>query len=131
MFGKFLLRIFVGIIVATLVSAGKVLQLIAVAVVCTAGVGLIVVLPAAYLIGLVCTIWFIPFGEGSWEYDKRTDVKDSSLGRSTLLSNYIESAAAKGQDQGTIKADLIQIGWPEETVNAALKIKPATKDYNY
>ena len=69
MFGKFCVRVFVGLIAATVVSLGKVLPVIFLTVVCTAGAGLLVVLPAAYLIGLLVTIWFVPFGAGEWSYD--------------------------------------------------------------
>lgn len=137
MFGKFCFRVFVGVLAAALFSGGKAMPVIAMAVICTAGVGLIVVLPAAYLIGLVCTIWFIPYGEGAWSYSEKTKAEGDApnatrnLPSRAALSEYIASAEAKGQDWETIKADLIRSGWQVETVTNARDIAHGRKIYEY
>jgi predicted lipid-binding transport protein (Tim44 family) len=129
MFGKFCLRVLVGTLVICLFGGAGML---AMAVICTAGVGLIVVIPAAYLIGLVCTIWFIPFGSKREEQEgqnrkppeqhhaqpARVGWKCSPQGRSALL-DYIAAAEAKGQEWQTIRADLMGAGWAAEIVDNA------------
>ena len=129
MFGKFCLRVLVGTLVICLFGGAGVL---AMAVICTAGVGLIVVIPATYLIGLLCTIWFIPFGDRRevTEEQKRQSPerrqaqpvrvgwKCSPAGRSAL-QDYITGVAAKGQEWQATRADLIGLGWDAETVDNA------------
>ena len=132
MFGKFCLRVFVGLVVFVLIGRGDALGMLFMAVVCTAGVGLIVVIPAAYLIGLLCTIWFIPFGnrdkepkEGSPQSPERHPTepakvgwKYSKQGRSAL-HDYIGGASSKGQEWQAVRSDLIGLGWDAEIVDKA------------
>jgi hypothetical protein len=126
MFGKFCLRVLVGTLVICLFGGAGML---AMAVICTAGVGLIVVVPAAYLIGLVCTIWFIPFGSKREEQEgqnrkppeqhhaqpAKVGWNCSPQGRSAL-QDYIVAAEAKGQEFETIRDELIRLGWDEQTI---------------
>jgi hypothetical protein len=126
MIGKFLFRVTAGLGVAMLFSGGKVLELILVAVVCTAGAGLLVVVPAAYLIGLVCTIWFIPFGSGEWSYKQRRAEKDLALGepfsraRSTAaIVRYLRSSELKGERPEEADANLLHAGWSAEEIRIA------------
>jgi hypothetical protein len=129
MFGKFCLRVLVGTLVICLFGGAGML---AMAVICTAGVGLIVVIPATYLIGLACTIWFIPYGSKSAESEEQRQQfverrhaepskvgwKCSMQGRSAL-QDYIAAAEAKGQEWETIRAELIRLGWDEQTIASA------------
>ena len=64
-FGKFCIRVGVGLVVAGLFGGTDALTVIFALVVCTLGLGLIVVLPGLYLIGLLCTIWFLPIGRST------------------------------------------------------------------
>lgn len=129
MFGKFCLRVLVGTLVVCLFGGAGVL---AAAVICTAGVGLIVVIPGTYLVGLLCTIWFIPFGdrrEDSKEQDRRSPQPNHeqpakveakhSLQRLSALQAYVAAAEATGRDWDTIRQELISAGWDEQTIASA------------
>lgn len=131
MFGKFCLRVLVGTLVICLFGGAGVL---AMAVVCTYGIGLIVVVPAAYLIGLFCTIWFIPFGNRSkdskgqnLQSPDRLNVQPTNAGLKhsphgcSALHDYIAGAESKGQDWQDIRTDLIEMGWAAEMVDTARK----------
>ena len=140
MFGKFCLRVFVGTLVICLFGGAGVL---AMAVICTAGVGLIVVIPAAYLIGLLCTIWFIPFGSNGEEEEgqsrkspERRNAQPSKVGWKcspqgrSALQDYIAGAEAKGQEWQSIRADLIGLGWAAETVDHAGRVLGLIKEHD-
>ena len=130
MFGKFCLRVFVGIVVFLLFGGKDAVGMLAMAVICTAGVGLIVVIPAAYLIGLICTIWFVPFG--SKKKNAKVGPPNSaairhgqpaqlvwkiSSAERVALKEFIEAARGKGESSDMIRRDLLRMGWDEESVN--------------
>ena len=140
MFGNFVLRTFVGVIVylvvGTMVAGSAAGQLLAVTVICTAGVGLVVVIPACYLIGLLCTVWFIPFeedhqfqptkraisgnvppsGAGS---EKRTIVSERSQ---TALEDYMVAELSRGMVWYTVHNQCVSAGWPEDAIKAAYEM---------
>lgn len=127
MFGKFCLRVAVGIGLFLLFGGSDAAGMLAMAVVCTAGVGLIVVIPAAYLIGLICTIWFIPFGSGQektpgFKTSKPINAPSTVSGKlhsirelNSLLA-FVLAADAKGRDWISIRDELLGAGWDAETV---------------
>lgn len=127
MFGKFCLRVTVGIGVYLLFGGKDAIGVLVMSVVCTAGLGLIVVLPAAYLIGLVCTIWFIPFGNRAGRAEEKLNQgrnyeptmesgKSRSLAELNSLRSFIEAADAKGRDWNSIRNELIDAGWDSKTI---------------
>lgn len=129
MFGKFCLRVLVGTLVICLFGGAG---LLAMAVICTAGVGLIVVIPATYLIGLLCTIWFIPYGnkgaeskEQRQQFVERRHAEPAKVGWKcsmqghSALQDYIAAAEAKGQEWETIRDELIGLGWDKKTITSA------------
>jgi hypothetical protein len=115
-FGKFVLRTIVGLIVAIVLSGGQALGLIMVAVVCTAGLGLIVVVPAAYLIGLVCTIWFIPFGNKDHPTKKNIPriPRDEVPYNRAALATFVSNSLKKGRDWESVRTTCLNSGWPED-----------------
>jgi hypothetical protein len=127
MFGKFCLRVTVGIGVFLLFGGENAGELLAMAVICTLGLGLIVIIPAAYLIGLVCTIWFVPFGNRSknavekqprdrtWAGSPETG-KSHTLAELESLRVFVDAADAKGRDWQSIRNELLAAGWDSVTV---------------
>jgi hypothetical protein len=123
MFGKFCLRVAVGIAVFLVFGGKDALGVLVMTVVCTAGVGLLIVIPAAYLLGLVLTIWFIPFGrrkdkEGPEENSGKTgQARPSHV--NTALRDYIRAAGDRDQDWESIRRELLKSGWDEQAVDLA------------
>ena len=127
MFGKFCLRVAVGIGLFLLFGGNDAFGVLVMSVVCTAGVGLIVVVPAAYLLGLVCTIWFIPFGmRGEEPAEDRSAERPGantpeprrshSLAESSSLREYAVAADAQGRDWNSIRDELLRAGWDPDAV---------------
>jgi len=128
MFGKFVLRTFVGLVVyliiGSLVAGQSALTALFMLVVCTAGAGLIVAIPAAYLIGLVCTIGFIPL-----EDDTQSGVSNSralpnpdttSLSRAAL-ERFVDDCLEHGRKRDSIRAECLRAGWSEDLINDAFE----------
>ena len=131
MFGKFCFRVFVGLVAAIVISGGAIIPTIVMTVVCTMGIGLIVVLPAAYLIGLVITIAFVPFGTGGWRYRKHpvAAAEKPLEPRITGLAVYIAKMLRADIPWKTCRKELIQCGWTDSEVDAAYAIaRPQTSD---
>jgi len=139
MFGKFVLRTIVGVIVylffGTIFTGSAAGQLLAVAVICTGGVGLIIVIPACYAIGALCTFWCIPFEEGRARQTTRyAPVKtqsnatalDASKSVATshsqaALEDYIASELSRGMVWDTIHKRCLRAGWPEAPLKSAFE----------
>ena len=118
-----------------MVAGQAAFQALAMLVICTLGAGLIVAIPAAYLIGLVCTIWFVPFGK-----EKNTGLgfvtSPPPLPRTDApvplaLSDFIALAVKKGRGWNSIREQCRDAGWSEEVVNAAFEAIQARKRYDY
>jgi len=119
----------VGLVVFVVLGGKDGLQFLVLAVVCTAGAGLVVVIPGAYLIGLLCTIWFIPYGnraiaqggepllDGRENRSRGGNGKPSS--RISALGDYIGAAEARGEKWEGIREELIRLGWDEKTIALA------------
>ena len=137
MFGKFVLRTIVGVIVylvvGTIFTGNAAGQLLAVTVICTAGIGLIIVIPVCYAIGAICTFWFIPFEEGRAQQTRRASPgktlpkaaasetrKAVVTSRSqSALEEYMASELSRGMAWHTIHQQCLRAGWPEDAIKAA------------
>jgi hypothetical protein len=143
MFGKFCFRTFVGIVLGLamggLVGGRDFMQGLALAIICTAGISLIVILPACYLIGLAATIAFIPWGSTPWSYAEkeaeerrlarraplqgRTPVDISSLPRAErALATYAARASQLGETPATIERRLLDAGWSPQLVRQTITL---------
>jgi hypothetical protein len=119
-FRNFLIRVFSGLAVATVVAAlfGRAQDLynfLILSVICTGGLGLIAIIPGAYLIGLLVTIWWIPLSS-----TPRTPSRQPSRPPSEVLLNYARAAAANGQSASSLAAELREAGWKEHRIRQAL-----------
>ncbi len=124
MFGKFLLRVFAGLLAATVVTGGKALIVAGLTIYCTAGLGLLIVLPVAYLIGLVCTIWFIPFGKDTGKTTEGIHVLPNaraSLSARAALEGFVHSRLKRGASREMVYELCLRAGWSEEVINAAFE----------
>lgn len=145
-FLKFCFRVLVGVFVAGAMTGGSAWGFIAVAVICTGGLGLIVVLPAAYAVGLLCTIWFVPMGSGSRsravarkeaaQEEKATAALQEAAQAETAqrsaattdswhtrrlasLARYIAASAARGEPWEVTKVNLELNGWTKGMIEHA------------
>lgn len=133
-FLKFCFRVLVGLGVFVLFGGKGAFEFLVLAVVCTAGLGLIAVIPGAYLLGLLCTIWFIPFGNRRKEPEKNEDSSTEwkcSLSERNAIGKFISEAEAKGADWQTIQDDLIEAGWNAALVNRVRERMRTRKEYDY
>jgi hypothetical protein len=128
MFEKFLLRTGVGLvaylIIGSLISGLAAFQFLGVLVICTAGVGLIVVIPACYLIGLMCTIWFIPLGEkdrSPASGTSKTQPPSAGARAQEALEGYILAGLRRGKTPASIREQCLQAGWAENVIRTALE----------
>ncbi len=128
MLGKFLLRMLIGAGVITLCTAGMAPLYLLALIVCSQGKGvplaILLAIPSCYLAGLLCSIWFIPFGPGPESYSKRralaakkNERKDGLM--KAAIENYIAKALEKGMDKTDIFSQLIHNGWADSEINAA------------
>ena len=132
MFGKFCLRVAAGIGVFLIFGGNDAMTVLVMSVICTMGLGLIVVLPAAYLVGLICTIWFIPFGRRTEKAvddttAERASAQPSETGKSYSLAelesllSFVEAAEAKGRDWISIRNELLESGWDANSVERMMR----------
>ena len=143
MFGKFLLRMLVGAFVVTVVTAGKAPLYLLALIICTDGKGvpvaILLSIPICYFAGLLCTIWFIPFGG---EKGSESEIREMEAERAKMktknpanvpytaqndfmreaIVNYISNALAKGMDPAAIRAELTRNGWADSEIDAACEI---------
>ena len=133
-FGKFLLRTIVGglvgVIVWSALGGPNAMQTLALAIICTCGLSLIVIIPIAYLIGLLCTFWFIPI-EGEPEGGGTLNSGTPEVGTITYiqrasLERYIQNQLKTGKNIETIREDCGLIGgWSEDSIQDAFDaLKP-------
>ena len=128
LFGKFLLRTLIGlvvtVVVGTLIGGQEFLQAVMLFVVCTLGIAVIIASPVLYAIGLLCSFWWLPFGKrkvvpppmpaGS----PATGPPPLTVQRIALL-RYLESASNKGLPEEAVRAQCRLAGWPDEEVAVA------------
>jgi len=155
MFGKFLMRTFVGMLVAFPIflasgvyqgdglSGGNPLMFLLVLIICTCGLSLLVIIPACYLIGLVCTIWFVPFGKPHSSHGRRRRHSNEMSGSSKELRHppgsrtydafieYVAWATKRGLSREQIRAHCVAAGWPEAVVDTEIEAVNKQKPYDY
>lgn len=125
-FGKFLLRTIVGGIVGIIFlnafGGPNAMQALGLAILCTAGLSLIVIIPVAYLIGLLCTIWFLPFGEEP-EIPPRnsSSTKEDAGGyiQRKALEIFIQNQINRRKDWESIRNECRSAGWSENAIQDA------------
>jgi len=141
MFGKFMLRTLVGVLVAlplylalapNHVYGVDALSALVFLVICTGGLSLLVIIPACYLIGLLLTFLFIPFGKPHSSRPHRSTRSDESRripmelrhppGSPThnAFVDYVAWAVEKGRTREQIRAHCVVGGWPEMVVDAEI-----------
>ena len=140
MFGKFVLRTIVGVVVylvvGTIFAGNAAGQLLAMTVICTGGIGLIIVIPVGYAIGAICTCWFIPFDEGQAQQTRRpvsirTHPKAAALETGKFvatslsqaaLEDYVTSELSRGMVWHTIYKQCLSAGWPEDVIKSVFEV---------
>lgn len=127
----------VGLTMGSLVGGNEFLSSLALAIICTAGLSLLVILPACYLIGLVATIWFVPWGRTAWSYGEkeaqarlearrvplqgRSPVDLDSLPRAErAIAAFAMKAFTSGETLANIERRLEQAGWSADLIRRAL-----------
>ena len=128
MFGKFVLRTFVGFVVGMLVAimlyGTDAIRGLYLLVFCTLGLSLLVIIPVAYLIGLLCTFWFIPFGKEKTSPPALRHARPAqgtalAAGSKAQLVQYIEAAVRNQHDKPTILGQCLKAGWSEAEFESA------------
>ena len=110
--------------------------------VCTMGVGLVLLIPVAYLIGLLLTVWWIPFlgpvrearkGRGLSSSDPAQEGNSQSAGNASppplprqarieqSLQNFVAAATSNGMDADETAGQLRDAGWDETDIQYALR----------
>lgn len=123
-FLKFIFRTFVGLLVIFVglsMFLGKFEDaacLLAAAVICTAGLGLIVIIPVSYMLGLAITIWWIPFGDSKRPGTSALFTRNSAFGRA--IESYVRDARRDGIPDELIKARCLRNGATEEDIQRVL-----------
>jgi hypothetical protein len=128
MFGKFILRSFVGLVVGMLVAimlyGEDAIRALFLMVVCTGGLSLIVIIPVAYLIGLLCTFWYLPFGKEKTPTPARRHARPAqgtalAAESKAQLVQYIEAAIRNQHDKPTILGQCLKAGWSRAEFESA------------
>lgn len=133
MFGKFCVRTAVGLaigmgILLLNMEIDEAIGMLLVVVICTAGLSLLIIIPVAYVVGLIVTIWFIPMGGKKWSYSTTGrepppiphQKQNKQTPKNRVLLKFIEESQNQGKNFNQIEAELIQTGWPEEEVHRHL-----------
>jgi hypothetical protein len=127
---KFIFRTVVGLVVLLVVlsissgSPEEILMTLFAAVVCTLGLGMIVIVPVSYMVGLLLTIWWLPFG------DKKTTRRPGSSSSISLndnspyqlaLQDYMQKSKSAGVAEEKIKKLCTENGATSEEIEWAFK----------
>jgi len=128
MAANFFLRTIVGLIVGVSIGAvitgQNMLAVLVMAIICTCGLSLIVIIPVAYLIGLLCTFWFLPFAgepEGGGTLNSGTpEVGTTSYIQRAALEKFIKNHLKRGNDLESIRNVCRSEGWSEDSIQDAI-----------
>jgi len=129
---KFILRTFVGgvvgVILLNLIGGPNAMSALGLAIICTAGLSLIVIIPIAYIIGLICTVWWLPIEDAEGVNSGTLTSIAPEIGTITYiqrasLEKYIRNQLKNGKDIEAIRLDCRSIGgWSDENIDDVIDV---------
>jgi hypothetical protein len=125
-FSEAFLKTFTGLVIIVLLLllffGNGAITILLISIVCTAGVGLAIWIPAGYLVGSLVFSAARLFSKNLNQEDQPKLNRDDAA-----LTNYIKTAKKSGLNTNEISSRLKEKGWTEEKISAAFKNEDRVK----